>query len=521
MDRIAIYTRVSSQEQAREGVSLTDQKEQLELWAKSEGWEVTGHYSDEGVSGGTDNRIDLQRLMYDAKSGSFDLVAVTKIDRFMRNTRLLLNYIHDLKEAGVGFAAKAEGIDTRKPGLGDVIVPLLGSIAEWEKGRIGERVRDFRGHLAGKGQWSSGRTPFGYRFNKDNKELEIDELEADVIRYIFNTYLNDSLGIIRLAERLNTEQKLTPRWGHRKHNIWTQSAIRHVLTHFAYKGGPSEDWKFKCQAIVEPTTWYLVQKRLMTNRHFKPAKSQAEFQGLLRCGLCSHTLRIAYDHNTKRKYECPGRGKKLHLDGSLRCSLPRFSAEELETSLSKQIVATFSDTGVLRHHLDETLKSLNQEAKQLEHKLKPMHAEMERVREDMVIADTKLEMRRIDPDTYKAIIGGSQAKLRNLQRQRKEADPLVLQQYDANRIDTKLYQRLLDNLDRADMDKAGSEIIKAFVGSPREAMAKYGWTALVYPDRIQLKGTLSFADKVDTDAFLGGQSDVSSACRSARCRRFQ
>lgn len=520
MIRVACYERVSTEEQAKRGVSLSEQRERLELWVKLEGGEVIEHYADVGVSGGTDNRPELQRLMYDAKMGSFDLVVVTKLDRFMRNTRLLLNYIHELEELGVGFAAQAEGIDTRKAGIGKIILALLGAVAEWERERIGERIKDFRSHLANKHRWSSGRTPFGYRFNKDSKELEIYQPEAEVVRYIFNHYINDSLGLIRLAERLNKEQKLTPRWGRRKHNFWTQSAVRYVLIHLAYKGEVTEDWQFKCPAIVEPTLWHLAQKRLMTNRHFKEAKSKAEFQGLLRCGLCGHTLRIGYDHNTKRKYECPGRGKKLHLAGSPRCSLPRFPAEELEKSLSTQIIDTFRQPKLLIEHMKQTLKGLEQEQQQLERRLNPLNSEMEQVKKRMDIADTKLEMGRIDPGLYKATIGGLQAKLRDIERRQREQDPGLLRAYKFGKIGLRVYQNLIDEVAKASLyDKNGDQIIKAFAGTPRELMARYGMVAFVYADHIQLKGTLFYTDKVDIDAFNDGQSDVLPAYRLDCCRQ--
>ena len=99
--RAALYGRVSTQEQVKSGNSLEEQQERLKALAIMEQWQVAGIYVDEGVSGGTDNRPQLQNLMLDAKAGRFDLVAVTKIDRFFRKTRLLLNYIEDLKQYNV------------------------------------------------------------------------------------------------------------------------------------------------------------------------------------------------------------------------------------------------------------------------------------------------------------------------------------------------------------------------------------------------------------------------------------
>jgi len=473
--RVAFYTRVSSEEQAQEGVSLPEQKERLEQWARLEGWQPVAHYSDEGFSGSSDDRPDFQRLMLDARAGMFDLVAVSMIDRFFRNTRLLLNYIYDLEKLSIGFAAHAEGIDNRKPGIGKIMLALLGAIAEWERDRIGERIKNFRGHLARKGRWSSGRTTFGYRFNKDTKELDIFEAEAEVTRYIFSLYINENLGMIRLAERLNRERKLTPRWGRRKHNIWTLSAVRHILTHPAYKGGP--------------------------------------------------TLRIGYDHNTRRKYECPGRLRRLHLDGSPRCLLPRFDAEQLEDSLSRQVLSVFSDPKKLAEHIRRTLKEIKHEFAEFEKKANPLYSQMKRIEEDMAIADAKLEMRRIDPTFYKVTVAGLQAQLREARRKCRELDPLELErllrdretqeklwQYFQYRLSAWLYEAIPDKLDGMSGD-VNIEYVELLAGSPSELMRKYGMTVFVYPDRMELKGLLP----ID----IIRQSDSSPGYRSVHYLRFQ
>jgi DNA invertase Pin-like site-specific DNA recombinase len=506
--RVALYIRVSTDEQAREGVSLAEQRERLELWAKLEGWEVTGHYSDEGVSGATDNRLELQRLMYDAKTGRFDLVAVAKLDRFFRNTRLLLNYIYELDEYGVSFAAQAEGIDTRKSGIGKVILALLGAVAEWERDRIGERIKDFRSHLASKGRWSSGRTPFGYRFNKDTKELDIYEPEAEVVRHIFNTYVNYSLGTFRVAERLNKEQKLTPRWGRRKHNFWTQSAIRYVLTHPAYKGGQSEDWQFKCPPIVEPTLWYLAQRRLATNRHFKPTKrGKLDFQGLLRCGLCGHTLRIGCDRNQAMKYECPGRLKRLHLDGSPRCTLPRYSVNLLEAALMAEIDNTFSDPERVAKCLKTTLDNLQAERQELQRRLNPLQSEVDQVHKRMEIADAKLEAGRLDPITYKATIKGLTGRLRDIERRQREQDPGSIAQLASLNEEVAYLRSILkkgikgyaeevareftsDNVAYETLKRGIPRTLALVNQHPRDLIGRYGMVAFVHPDRVELKASL-------------------------------
>ena len=86
--RAAIYTRVSTEEQ-RLGTSLESQERDLKRWAEYEQYPYV-LYTDDGKSGTTDDREGLQRLFADAKAKRFEVVAVTKLDRFFRNLRLLL-----------------------------------------------------------------------------------------------------------------------------------------------------------------------------------------------------------------------------------------------------------------------------------------------------------------------------------------------------------------------------------------------------------------------------------------------
>ncbi len=104
----AIYIRVSTEDQAKEGYSLEVQREYLESFAKREGYEVFKVYCDEGISAYSTRRNVLQQLLKDAKDKKFDLVLVYKIDRFSRNLKDLLNLVDELSSCGVGFKSATE-----------------------------------------------------------------------------------------------------------------------------------------------------------------------------------------------------------------------------------------------------------------------------------------------------------------------------------------------------------------------------------------------------------------------------
>jgi site-specific DNA recombinase len=509
--KVGLYLRVSSQEQAKHGISLADQQQRLESWAHMEGWEIAGIYSDEGYSGGTDNRPELQRLLQDAKSGAFNLVAVTKLDRFFRNIRLTLNYIHELETSAVSFVAHDDNIDTRQPGMAKILLNMLASMAEFERERIGERISDFRTHLAAKGQWSSGRTPFGYRFNKTTKELIIDPLEAEAVRTIFSTYTQNEIGLVRTAEVCNSKGLITPRMGRRQHTTWTQSAVRHVLTHPAYKGGPNEDWPFNTPVIVKPEIWDAAQRQLTSNRHFRATDSHSPFQGLLRCGLCDHTLRIGYNHSTKRVWECPGRLKRLHLDGSPRCTLPRFDSETFEKRLTTMLKTILNDPALLDKYIEDTIKELEKEKGKLERKLKPVQGNIDRQKDAMTRADTMFELGRLSKEEYRTRIAGIRKRIAELEKQADAADPMLLRQLTDTEKQLK-YWTGYSHL-KGFMAKRGKELRTGpaldifttlqglapvpsydFIDKPLESVSqqlrKMGLYVYVYLSKLEIKGNI-------------------------------
>jgi site-specific DNA recombinase len=109
--KVAIYLRVSTEDQAREGYSLEVQRECLEAFAGKESHQVFKIYSDDGISGYSAERPALKELFNDAKAKKFELAIVYKIDRFSRNLRDLLNLVDELSSYGVGFKSATELFD--------------------------------------------------------------------------------------------------------------------------------------------------------------------------------------------------------------------------------------------------------------------------------------------------------------------------------------------------------------------------------------------------------------------------
>ena len=130
--KTAIYIRVSTEDQAKEGYSLEVQREYLESFAIREGNEVVKVYCDEGISAYSTRREALQQLLKDAKDKKFELVLVYKIDRFSRKLKDLLNLVDELSAYGIDFKSATEPFDSTTS-AGKLMFQQLGSFAEFEE----------------------------------------------------------------------------------------------------------------------------------------------------------------------------------------------------------------------------------------------------------------------------------------------------------------------------------------------------------------------------------------------------
>ena len=135
--RAAIYARVST---ANMGQDPTMQTRELEEFCQRRGWDISGRYVDQGVSGAKDSRPELNRLMADAHSRRFDVIAVWKFDRFARSVSHLLRALETFQALGIEFVSLSEQVDTSTP-TGKMVFTVLGAVAELERSLIVERVR--------------------------------------------------------------------------------------------------------------------------------------------------------------------------------------------------------------------------------------------------------------------------------------------------------------------------------------------------------------------------------------------
>jgi DNA invertase Pin-like site-specific DNA recombinase len=134
--RVALYARVSTMNGQHPEMQLAE----LRDYAARRGWQVVDEYIDEGVSGSKESRPSLNRLMADAHSRRFDMVACWKIDRFGRSLKHLVNALADLDSYGVAFLSLKDNLDLSTPS-GRLMFQIIGAMAEFERALTVERVR--------------------------------------------------------------------------------------------------------------------------------------------------------------------------------------------------------------------------------------------------------------------------------------------------------------------------------------------------------------------------------------------
>jgi putative DNA-invertase from lambdoid prophage Rac len=167
--RVFGYSRVSTSEQADEGVSLAAQAQQIAGYAMMKGWTVAEHFVERGVSGSIPlaDRPEGQRLL--AAIGKGDVVVSAKLDRAFRSAADALAVLEEFKDQGVGLHLIDLGGDVTGNGVSKMVFTILAAVAEGERDRIRERIRDAKRHLTAQRIFSGGSRPFGYDIVQDGE----------------------------------------------------------------------------------------------------------------------------------------------------------------------------------------------------------------------------------------------------------------------------------------------------------------------------------------------------------------
>lgn len=331
--KVAAYIRVSTDEQAQEGYSIPAQRNRIEAFAMSQGWEIIQYYVDEGQSAKDLNRTELQRMLEGVKKGYFDVVLVYRLDRLTRSVLDLYQLLGTFDTYNCKFKSVTEIYDTTTA-MGRLFLTLVAALAQWERENLGERVRMGMMQKVREGKWTMSVAPFGYDADGDN--LVINHQEALIIKDIFSQYLQGK-GMLSIARELN-ERGLPTRRG----NEWQQGTISYILSNPIYMGNLRYNFRTNTENYfeVENTTPPLITEeefqqvqRIIeqrTHSHPREATSPYIFSKVLKCARCGKKL-IGKKASTKRgdkKYY--SKNYICRSTGVSACDLPSINENILE-----------------------------------------------------------------------------------------------------------------------------------------------------------------------------------------------
>ena len=224
--RAAIYTRVSTEDQAKEGFSLDAQLDKLRSYCNARDWEIGGEYIDDGYSGRNAKRPAYCRMIEEMEK--WDTILVLKMDRIHRNSKNFMVMMEYLKQKEKEFVSMSESLDT-STAMGRFVMNIIQGIAQLESEQIGERV--YIG-MEQKAKTNGGvlgfNIPYGYYYS--DGFLSINREETIVVENIYTWYKNGrSMG--EIAKMLNDAKVPTKKGG-----IWAKKTISRILKNPLYCG---------------------------------------------------------------------------------------------------------------------------------------------------------------------------------------------------------------------------------------------------------------------------------------------
>lgn len=381
--RVAVYCRVSTDEQAEQNISIPAQQSRITSYCHAKNWQVVEYYIDDGFSGKDLERPAMQKLIADAANGKFDIVAVWKLDRISRRQQHVLYLIEDVFNShSIGFSSVTENIDTSTP-AGRAMIGVLAVFAQLERETIIERSKLGKKEAAKQGRFGGG-LPYGYDYNKETKQLIINPIQAEAVKLIFEYYLTGKYGFNSIAQML-TEKGFT---GQRTSHM-QKDQVKNVLSSpfvAGYVKHLDDIYPGKHEPIIDKEIWNQVQKMLQERYTPIPVKDENNLlTGFIYCGKCGCRMRFKSRVWTSKNaagnnyyYVCYGRAGFKTMSEHY-CPSPFYSAEKINAAVIKKITEYSLDPSALENYVS-SLQPVNfgGNMKSIQSELSKIDSQMER-----------------------------------------------------------------------------------------------------------------------------------------------
>lgn len=343
MLRVALYIRVSTEEQALHGISLAAQEDSLRRYAVDHGYKIVGVYRDEGNSARKPvmKRPVMLQLLEDVKAGKIDRILFTKLDRWFRNVREYHNVQDILETHHVTWQAILENYDTLTSD-GRLRVNIMLSVNESEADRDSERIKFvFQGKrlrkewcfTGGPGQW-----PYGYMPQEiDGVKRCVKNPETEPIVQDFWDYVVKYNSVRKAGMYCCEKYGIT-----RHYRTWMVTARNELYT------GTFHGVEDYCPAFINRADW----ERIILGHEIIKKTQRPErvylFTGLIRCPDCGNTMKATfktYPNDRSKEYN------------SYRCNNSQLRACAFRHQLSERKIEKYllaNIRAMLERHIIDT-----------------------------------------------------------------------------------------------------------------------------------------------------------------------
>ena len=371
-----LYLRVSTEDQAKEGFSLPEQKERLEALCKFKGYKIYDYYTDAGISAKTGNyRPEFDRLIEDAKNKKINTIIALKLDRLSRSIYDWENLLKTSEKFGFDLVCANDDINTTNAN-GKMVTRIMMSVSQNEIERTSERTKVGMAGAIKKGHIPAV-CPIGYK--RVDKKLVPDPLTKDIVIRIFNLYFEGN-SYSTIANIFNKEKVLD------KTN-WRDVRVLKILSNEIYKGdyvsGKTLNKPVYYENVVEP----IVSKELWENCQAQKKKNQKNYMRTqtyiflqkLRCPKCGRILAGGATHKVK--------ADKWYFYYRCEDCKNNIKEETIENSVKKLLSDILEYDNVVNEFFLPVLKSkIDNPKEQLEKELKSLNNKKERIRKAYIDA---------------------------------------------------------------------------------------------------------------------------------------
>lgn len=442
--RVGVYVRVSTDSEDQQNSYASQISYYTTLIEKHADWELVDVYADEGVTGTKlDRRDDFLRLMRDARRGKLDAVLVKSVSRFARNTRDCLDSLRELKLLGVSVQFDKESLNTETLTT-ELMVSVSGSLAQEESVSMSQNMRWSYQKRMQSGRFITCNAPFGYRLH--GKEMTICEKEAEIVRWMFESYLA-GMNTLEIAEAVTATgiptSEGTPYWG--------KNAVSYILHNEKYAGDSlgqksftAEPFPFRAldnhgekpqyyaegthPAIVDRDTFERVQTLLATRKP-KSAGIRGEYplSHKMVCGQCGTAFMRRVTTNGTVVWGC-----RKHDQDKRACPVGRIPEKEIYAAFMRMVQKLQANRNIVLSPAISELRELNAGLRSENEPMLAIAKEIAELTEQNLLLNRLQERELLTMDSFLAKNAEISARLSELKRKRRllleaedaEGDPL-------------------------------------------------------------------------------------------------